>query len=227
MGFSFFKSKAVALKDSEYNLHHTLNKVFLFFQEMYPEDVELAKTNFIKLTGQFDEEHEYFELKLDDFRNWFLFFYGGVQFANLKKIKEEKGFSEYYDYLLSGIFSLFLVKKIKGDEIVLKDIASNVVYKVKNAAIALSMESGGCIQTSLYYKSGGLYEFGLSILVHPIESLKYIRGKLKEVKRGKGILKEDLFKRLIGMRYQFFKYRQLEIKEIYSDKSLLFEKISQ
>ncbi len=180
MGFSFLKSKAIVMKDSEYNLEQITNEVFLFFQEMYPKDVELARVNFVKLTGQFDEEHEYFELKLDDFRNWFLFFYGDAQFTNLKKIKKEKRFSKYYDYLLSGIFSIFLVQNIKGEEVTLKDIASNIIYKVKNAAVALSMEQGSCIQTSLYYQSGGLYEFGLSILVHPIRSLKYIKKKLKK-----------------------------------------------
>ncbi len=227
MGFSLFKSKAPALIDTEYKLQEVLNDVFSYFQSVYPDDVETAKVSFVKLTGQFDEEHEYFESKLDDFRNWFLFFYDGAHFTNLKKIKEDDTLEKYYDYLTSGVFSLFLVQKIKGEQITLKDISDNKVYKVNNSVAALSMEKGDCIQTSLYHYKGGIYEFGLSIVAHPVESVRYIRKKVKEVKKGKGITQEGLFERLIGMRYQFFKYRQLEVKQIYSDKSLLFEKISE
>lgn len=225
--FSFFKSKKNELVEYDYELLKVFNEVFSFFQDNYTSDVESGKEHFVRLTGQFDEEHEYFESKLDDFRSWFVFFYGGRLFSNLAKIKESEEVNQYYNYLSSGVFSYFIVQKIKGEEISLKDLADQKVYKLKNSVAALSMEKGDCVQTSLYYKADGFYEFGMSMVVHPIESLKYIRKKIKEVKRAKVLTKEQLFERLIGMRYQFFKYKQLEVKQIYSDKSLLFEKMSE
>lgn len=227
MGFNFFRSKPSKQIKFDYNFHEVYNEVFSFFQTEYVEEVELAKESFVKLTGAFDEEHEYFESKLDDFRSWFIFFYGGVLFSNLKKIKVGTHVEGYYEYLASGIFSYFLIQKIKGDEIILKDLSSQEVCRVKNSIAAMSMVKGDCVQTALYYLDDGFYEFGLSMVVHPAESLKYIKKKVKEVKKGKGISKEQLFERLIGMRYQFFKYRQLEVKQIYSDKSLFFEKMSE
>lgn len=224
--FSFLKSRKTEYIQYEYKLSKVFDEVFLFFQTNYSADVEAGKEHFVKLTGQFDEEHEYFESKLDDFRSWFLFFYGGAKFSNLQKIKEDKDLERYFNYLSSGVFSYFIIQKIKGDEIFLKNLKDASVFKVKNPVAALSMEKGDCVQTSLYYTASGIHEFGFSLVVHPIESLKYIRKKIKEVKKGKGLTEEELFERLIGMRYQFFKYRQLEVKQIYSDKSLLFEKMS-
>lgn len=226
MGFSIFKSKAPEPVAYDYKLQEVFNEVVSCFQENYPKEVEEAKEAFVRLTGPFDEEHEYFESKLDDFRSWFLFFYKGPLFSNLEKIKSDKSVGKYYDYLISGLFSNFMVHKIKDNEIIFKDLSDNIQYKVENNLRSLGVEKGDCIQTSLFYIKEGLYEMGPSMVVHPSESLKYIKKKTKEVVKGTGLSQEELFERLISMRYQFFKYKQLEIEQIYSDKSPLFEKIS-
>lgn len=226
MGFNLFGAKPKPQVKTDFKLHKVFNEVFSFFESSYPEDVESCKNEFVNLTGPFDEEHEYFEAKLDDFRSWFLFFHGGVLFQNLEKIEKDQNLGKYYDYLLSGVFSVFTVQKVKGDDIFVKDLFDGALYTVNDPVSSLSLEKGSCLQTSLYFKEDDKYRFGMSIVSHPVESLKYIRKKIKEVGKKKGISKEELFQRLIGMRYQFFKYRQLEVNQIYSDKSLIYEKIS-
>jgi len=226
VAFNWFRSKPRPKIKTDWKLHKVFNEVFSFFENHYPVDVEACKIDFVNLTGPFDEEHEYFEAKLDDFRTWFLFFHGGVVFKNLEKIKENENLSKYYDYLASGVFSIFTVQKIKGDDVFVKDLFDGAVYQVNDAVLALSLEKGNCLQTSVYFKEGDVYRFGMSMLVHPDESIKYIKKKVKEAKKKKEITKEQLFQRLIGMRYQFFKYKQLEVNQIYSDKSLIYEKIS-
>ncbi len=227
MGFNIFNSKKTEPVKYDYKFHKVFNEVSAFFQEQYSKDVEDAKKEFVNLTGTFDEEHEYFEAKLDDFRSWFLFFYGGTLFSNLEKIKKYPKVAPYYDYLTTGVFSIFLVQKIKGDDVFLKDLLDSSVYKVRDAVAALSMEKGGCVQTSLYYVDDSTYRFGMSLVVHPLESLKYIKKKVKEVKKGKDFSKEKLFEQLLQMRYQFFKYKQLEVDQIYSDKPLVSEKTNE
>jgi hypothetical protein len=224
--FNLFSSKPQPPVEYDLKISEVFNEVFSYFQENHPKEVEKAKEDFVRLTGQFDEEHEYFESKLDDFRVWYVFFYGGNLFENLAKIKESEELSKYYPFLRSGTFSNFIVQKVRNDEIHLQDLADGVSYIVKDPVSSLSMEKGGCVQTSVYYAGEGFYEFGVSLVVHPYESTRYIKKKTREAHKGKGISKEELFERLMGMRYQFFKYRQLEVKQIYSDKSLLFEKIS-
>lgn len=227
MGFSLFQSKPKPRVKVDFKLHKVFNEVFSFFEKNYSGEVEACKNDFVKLTGPFDEEHEYFEAKLDDFRSMCLFFHGGVLFESLERIKEDQELAKYYDYLASGVFSLFKVQKVKGDDIVVKDLYDGVVYTVNDAVSALTLEKGNCLQTSVYFKEGEAYRFGMSMVTHPDESLGYIKKKIKEVKKKKKISREQLFQRLIGMRYQFFKYKQLEVEQIYSDKSLIYEKISE
>jgi hypothetical protein len=220
--FNFFKSKKPQHKKYDFNLLEVKNEVFKFFEKKFPEDLEFARTEFVRLTGPFDEEHEYFESKLDDFRNWFLFFYGRKKFKKLESVKDFPEVSKYYEYLTSGNFSIFYVSSVNKDLIYLKDLFIGKNYVVKDAVSALSLSKNDIIQTSLYYKGKNIFEFGLSLIVHPPDSFSYIKKKIKEIDASG---KEEFFEKLMSMRYQFFKYKQLKVKQIYSDSSL-FEKDS-
>jgi len=212
------------------NLIEVQNEAFKFFEHKSPEQIEEARTEFIKLTGHFDEEHEYFESKLDDFRNWFLFFYGHKQFLRLERAKLFPEIAKHYEYLTSGVFSVFVVQKIKKNVVYLKDLFSGLEYKVEDDVASLTLQRGEFVQTSVYQKTRSLYEFGMSIITHPTESHSFIKSKVKKVVKdlkedSQSRAKEEFFEALMTMRYQFFKYRQLEILKIYSDQPL-FEKKS-
>lgn len=228
--FNFFKSKKTTYKTYEADLLEATNDVFIFFEKKFPEDLNQARVEFVRLTGPFDEEHDHFESKLDDFRNWFLFFYGRKKFKKLETVKDFPEVSKHYEYLTSGIFSVFYVSQVKNDFIYLKDLFTARDYRVQDSVAALSLSKGDSVQTSVYYKDKNIFELGLSVIIHPAESFSYIKKKIKEVEQAqkKGIDslgKEQLFEKLMSMRYQFFKYKQLEIKQIYSD-SPLFSKNS-
>jgi hypothetical protein len=227
--FNFFKSKKPKFEPNGLNLLEVKNDVFKFFETKHPEQIEEAKAEFVNLTGQFDEEHEYFESKLDDFRNWFLFFYGHKQFLKLERAKLYPEVAKNYEYLTSGIFSIFIVQRIKKDMIFLKDMFSNKDYIVKDDVASLSIQKSDLVQTSVYQKEKDVYEFGLSIICHPSESYNFVKNEIKAVKKittenSKSRAKEELFETLMTMRYQFFKYKQVEISKIYSDRPLFDKK---
>lgn len=221
---SFFKSKKEEPKVFELSLSEAHEQAFDYFQKEQPALVEKAKNKFVQLTGPFDEEHEYFEAKLDDFRSWFLFFYGQKKFENLGLIKNDRRNIDVYDYLTTGTFSLFVVVKIKDDHIFVKDLLSKIKYQVKDSVLGIMLRKGDFIQTSLYYSGQNLYEFGLSVIIHPEESGSYILKKIKTLKKKADLSFEQVYESLIAMRYQFFKYKQLEVRQIYTDKSKLFDK---
>jgi len=218
--FNFFKSKKPQHKKYDFDLLEVKNEVFKFFEKKFPKDLELARTEFVRLTGPFDEEHEYFESKLDDFRNWFLFFYGHKNSTKLESIKDFPEISGYYEYLASGTFSIFYVSSVKSNFLFLKDLFTGENYKVKDETLSLSLVKGDSVQTSLYYKSESVFEFGLGVITHPPESLPYIKRKIKDMEQARKkdlayLSKEEFFENLMSMRYQFFKYKQLKVKQIY------------
>lgn len=227
--FNFFKSKESSFKSNGLNLLEVTNEVFKFFEAKHPDHIEEAKVEFVNLTGQFDEEHEYFESKLDDFRNWFLFFYGHKQFLKLERAKLYPEVAKYYDYLVSGVFSIFAVQKIKKNIIFLKDLFSGLEYRVQDDVASLSIQKGDLVQTSVYQKEKDAYEFGLSIINHPAQSQTFIKSRIKTLAKElksdpKSRAREEFFEALMKMRYQFFKYKQLEISKIYSDQPLFDKK---
>jgi len=227
--FNFFKSKKPSFVPSGLNLLEVKNEVFKFFEAKHPEQIDEAKAEFVNLTGHFDEDHEYFESKLDDFRNWFLFFYGHKQFLKLERAKLYPEVAIHYEYLTSGIFSVFAVQKIRKNMIFLKDLFSGVEYRVEDDVASLTIQKGDFLQTSIYQKEKNIYEFGLSIISHPPESQNFIKAKIKDLKKDlknnpKSRAKEELFETLMKMRYQFFKYKQLEVSKIYSDRPLFDKK---
>jgi len=227
--FNFFKVKKPKFEPNDQNLLEITNEVYNFFESKHPEQIEEAKAEFVTLTGQFDDEHEYYETKSDDFRNWFLFFYGSKQFLRLERAKLYPEVAAHYEYLTSGVFSIFQVLKIKKSVITLKDLFTGMVYQVVDEVTSLSLQKRDLVQTSLYQKDKSTYEFGLSLISHPHESSVYIKSKIKSVKKDlktepKSRSKEALFESLMTMRYQFFKYRQLKISKIYSDRPLFDKK---
>lgn len=226
--FSFLKKKEAEPIFYDLDLGEAHNKVFDFFQNNCPQDLEEAKEEFIQMTGPFDEEHEYFESKLDDFRSWFLFFYGGRKFKNLEKVKDDEELRPCYELLTSGNYSIYKITKVKGSLIDLLDLFSLQKYRVDDALASLSLERGGCIQTALFYAGEQKYNLGLSLIVHPFGSCKYISKKIKKMRNKKNTLEATSFEcfieSLIKMRYQFFKYKQLEVDQIYSDRSILLSK---
>ena len=227
MVFSLFKKKQESKdKIDPYSFKDAFESVYGYFVDHNSKDLETARAEFINLTGQFDDEHENFNVKMDDFRNWFVFFYRHQDspFYMLEKIKNSTELSYLYKPLSSGVLSIFQITKIRDDSIFLKDLIHKVNYQVIDSLQALSHEEGDYIQTSLFETASNQYTMALSVISHPKAARSFIQKKIKKLLKANKKDKDNLQKELIAllqsfmsMRYQLHKYKQISVDKIYSD----------
>ncbi len=229
MGFGFFKKKSDdALNFEPYVFKDDFESLYAFFIEQYPEDLELAMKEFEGLTGKFDDEHENFNSKMDDFRTWFVLFYNFSEkkYYMLEKAKDK--LSGIYKKFSTSNSSVFKILKIKKDQILLKDLIYKQTFKVEDSLQALTLEEGGFIQTTVFKTSEKLYTMAFGVISHPNEArvfiLKQIKSLLKNNKKTKDKIKLDSFsllQELMSMRYQLYKYKQVSVDKVYNKKPII------
>lgn len=231
--FSFFKKKVDKKPVAPIELRPAFEEIFAYLTANYSGHLERAREIFIQLTGQFDEDHEYFNNKLDDFRTWFVLFYSenNKPFEILSFIKGDEDLMKYYSYFANAKHAVFKVLNIKGDGIQLINLFSNEKFMVFDPLKAMSMEQGDLIQTSLIEVATDEYEFSPSAIFHPEEASKYIHSQVKAIAKkvkkdgmDSVALERKLLNDLMVMRYQLFKYHQVSIQQVYSEKGLFGKK---
>ena len=231
MVFSIFKKKKEQkFEIKPYSFKEGFESLYSHFVDNFPEELEKAKIEFINLTGQFDDEHENFNVKMDDFRNWFVFFYMYQEkpYYMLETIKDTKELSHLHKPLSSGIYSVFQISKIKNDNLILKDLIFKESYEVTDSLHALSHEEGDYIQTSIFQTDVDNYTMALSIISHPNKAKSFIYKKVKKLvkankKDSEKLVRDSvaLLQELMAMRYQLYKYKQISVDKIYSDSPLI------
>lgn len=205
------------------------DSIFVSLTERVLSDhLERAKSEFVKLTGPFDEEDEFFEAKLANFRDWFLFFFE-IQDRPVLSFLDDLIMKEVGDSVVSSfkssVQSVFVLRKVRGDTLYIRDLFTRTRYQIKESPFALSLEKGGYFQSSLFQFEDAMY-LGQSLLAHPYEARRFIDKGVKkinkQIKKGEGderTLKLDFMSELIAMKYQLVKYKQLKVVQIYSENS--------
>jgi hypothetical protein len=235
VGFGFFKKKSEdELNFEPYVFKDDFESLYAFFVEQHPEDLEHAMKEFERLTGKFDDEHENFNSKMDDFRTWFVLFYNFSEKPHymLEKAKlaqkEKDKLSDIYKKFSTSTSSVFKILKIKKNQILLKDLIYKQTFKVEDSLQALTLEEGGFIQTTVFKTSETLYTMAFGVVSHPNEArvfiLKQIKNLLKKNKKTKDNIKLESFslmQELMSMRYQLFKYKQVSVDKVYNKKPII------
>jgi len=231
VAFNFFRKKQESLVDLKpYSFKESFEALYAYFVESEKKELEQAREEFINLTGQFDDEHENFNSKMDDFRTWFVFLYKFEEenFYMLNKVKNHESFKDLYVPLVNGTFSIFQIEKIKDDCLFLKDLIFKKKFEVVDSLHALSHEEGDYIQSSVFQTDKSNFTLGLSVISHPAKVKSFIYKKIKKIikanKKNKDNLVNDavlIMEEFMVMRYQLFKYKQVSFDKIYSDSSLI------
>jgi len=233
MSFSFFKKKKQDQREVlTFSFKEEFENIYSFLCSHFNDDFEGAKKRFVELTGQFDDENEYFNSKMDDFRHWFLFFYKYKSefFYSLKKIQSNQELKKFYEPLSCGVFSVFQITGVKDDTISMKDMVKKNKYTLNDSSYSVSLSEGDIIQTAVFETSKDEYSFGMSMINHPIDTKSFIQKKIKLILKdtNKKTSTDEEFKKrnfeflneLLVMRYQLFKYRQVKVNQIYNDSPL-------
>lgn len=201
-----------------------------FTSAFFAEEVKMAKSEFIKWAGSFDEISSGLELKMAQFTDWYLFIRPFKSFGKppIQLSSEESQFSfvpkDMYKRLAVSRHSLFEFLKLKRKDLYIRDIFSGYKFTIEDSPIVYGFNRGAIFEARLIPHGGG-FVFSNSFCFHPVEATKYI---LKGVKKLEGIeskplemAREEIIRRLFKMRYRLEQYKHVPLEEIYTDKSKL------
>jgi hypothetical protein len=191
-----------------------------------------AKNEFFDLAGIFDGQSNFFEQRMAQFTDWYLFSrvmpqYGLTPIEHFMQVRPEKVSSEdmpYYKNLSDHRLSLFEFLKIKGSDLHVRDLFSNYKLVIKNSVVTVGFTPEEYFQGRLFPHEDS-FVFSSAFCFHPQESTNFIQKEIKIVKKlpveEQKKAREKLILRLFRMRNKFDQYRHVGIKEIYSNDSRL------
>lgn len=191
-----------------------------------------AKNEFYDIAGIFDEQSSHFDLKMDQFTDWYLFSrklskfnMTPIQyFVEKRPIKINEDEEVYYKNMSNNRYSMFEFLKIKGKDLTVRDLFSNYKLVIKNSSVTQGFVKDELFQARLIPHEDS-FIFSSSFCFHPPESNKFILSEVKRVTKLPDLeqaeARELVLLRLFRMRNKFEQYKHVGCKEIYSNESRL------
>ncbi len=183
-------------------------------------EIEKAKENYFKLTGEVYEDDKSFEIRLAGFLDWYIFdrplegikktpaqaFYDSLDSSTPK---EER---DIYEGMLSTIHSIFQIRKFVEAGVYVKDLFNKKEYFIEERrSIGFSEKD---ILEGRLIPFRGKYYFTEALYAYPREAGRFIKGELKQARKaGKSIA--GLIQRFSRLNLKFERYHRIDIREIY------------
>ncbi len=198
----------------------------------YGKEAVQAKNEFFDLAGIFDGQSNFFELRMAQFSDWYIFSrvmpkFGMTPIEHFMQVRPAKVTDEdmpYYVNLSNHRLSLFEFLKLKGNDLYVRDLFSNYKLVIKNSPVTDGFTSEEIFQGRLFPHEDS-FVFSMAFCFHPNDARSFILKEIKAVKKLKDeehkLAREKLVLRLFRMRNKFEQYRHVGIKEIYSNESRL------
>lgn len=194
----------------------------------YRDEVIQAKKDFFEDAGLVGDESFYFEVRMSQFLDWFLFtrelsknHLPPVQFAaenNLLKLPEDDKL--LLDELTQCHHSLFEFIKSRGSDIYIRELFTGKKIILENSHVSSGFNSDEIFETRIF-PHGGTWIFAKGFCFHPAEAKSFITKEVKKVRHLDTAQKEALMFRLLKMRYKFEQYKHIRLEYIYTNDSKL------
>lgn len=211
------------------NYEHHIEKLLQYFTGSdYTAEVSDAKREFFEQAGILDEATEYFESRMAQFLDWYLFTreLTKVHLTPIQLINEAPPFEmspeEKAIYTLFGEtrHSLFEFVKIKGRDVYIEDLFRGKKIVVQNSNVLVGFNTDEIFEARVIPYNGG-FVFAQGFCFHPPEVKKFILKEIKKVKHLDATQQEELMFRLLKMRYKHEQYRHIRVEYIYSNDQKL------
>ncbi len=200
-------------------LDHIIEK---YTQGKFDKEVRKAKAEFFEKTGTAFDNDPFYEERLNLFLEWYLFSrpVSGSDLSPVKLFYHEKqnqltpSEKEVYHGFTQTLRSLFQLKKVKGAELILKDLFNNKDIKASESKTAILTE--GDIFEARLIPFQGKYYLGSGFCFHPSQSKSFIVKSIQKVKKLEDEFKDQLLLDLAKMRLKHDRYPHIDVKYIYS-----------
>ncbi len=209
------------------NIYHELiDRLIVYYTgHEFTREVADAKREFFDEAGVMDEENIFFEMRVTQFLEWYLFsrplmsnLLTPAQSALVDKpfVKSESEIEKFQN--LSRIkHSLFEFQKIRGDDVFIRDLFSGEKILIQKSPIQIGFSREEIFDARLI-PDGNQYQFTRAFAFHPHEATDYILDEIKKVQRADFVLQDVLMLRLLKMRYKYEQYRHLKLEHVYTNE---------
>lgn len=210
-----------------------IDKLMQFYsQGKYQEDAVKAKLEFCDFAGVMDEFAPDYEMKFNQFADWYLFLRPlskeQVTPVNHEFVKKELSLnSEYREAMVnlqSSRHSLFEFLKLSKSDLYVRDLFSNYKIIIKESPIIHGFEKDSFFEARLI-PNQDTFVFSNSFCFHPADAKKFIQSEIKCVHKAEDkdqvLERELLILKLYKMKHKFERYVHVKIKDVYSDESRL------
>ena len=219
---------------SEFNVQEVAQKYYEFIEKIlqhfagnnFKDEVRVAKSQFFDNAGILDEKAPSFELRMNQFFDWYFFTRELVGIGdtplNSFHMARELRFSpeeiSRIEKLKAHRHGLFEFLKIKGNDVYIKDLITGDKLIVKQSPWVYGFDSDEIFEARLIPHED-TWIFTKGFCFHPAEARKYILGEIKRYQKDSDLDSDDMMLKLIRMRYKFERYRHVKVELIYTNES--------
>ena len=168
-----------------------LDRIVTYFNDRHPKALAAARQEFFELTGEIYEDDPFYEERVANYLEWFLFDRPFDERGRAidyyertvgRALSEED--RETIDSFCRPVHSLFEVRRLRPGKhlVVLLDLADRAKYEVTERRSLVGLNKGAVFETRLIRKNETVF-FMPAFVHHPPETAAFIRGKMKEMRR--------------------------------------------
>jgi hypothetical protein len=198
--------------------------VQFFTSSDYHSEILSAKKEFFEQAGIIDEESHYFESRMAQFLDWYIFTRPMNQYhlppVQLILNKDVMPMSDQekatYTAIANTVHSLFEFIKVRGSDVYVYDLFSKKKHILKNSDLRVGFNPEEIFDARIVPFDGNIV-FSKGFCFHPAEAKKFI---LKEVKKVRHLEKEQheaLMFKIMKMRYKLEQYKHIKLEYIYTN----------
>lgn len=211
------------------NYEPYIEKILSYFTSAsYIPEVTEAKREFFEAAGIVDEKSDYFEARMAQFLDWYIFTreLSRVNLTPVQMMVESPPFSvspddrPAYENLAQTRHSLFEFIKIRGRDVYVVDLFKDKKNVLKNSNVLAGFNSDEIFEARIIPGDNN-FVFAQGFCFHPPEVKKFILKEVKKVRHLDPSQQEDLMFRLMKMRYKHEQYKHIRVEFIYSNDSKL------
>jgi hypothetical protein len=187
--------------------------------------VHAAKLEFFQKAGTISEDDIEFETRMNVFMDWYLIDRDlpGIDLPPVKYyLRENLNDLEEQDLKVIRSFtetlhSIFEIKKIKNNEMVLLDLFPKKKYTVMITKLTPALTKGEIFEGRVIpFEDKHILSSG--ICLHPVEMKKYIIKEIKKIRHMGRSHHRELIMKLADMKLKHSRYQHIDPKFIYSDE---------
>ncbi|MCX6113261.1 MAG: hypothetical protein NTY22_08305, partial [Proteobacteria bacterium] len=191
----------------------------------YRPQIEKAKNEFFALSGVVHEDSLLYPERINLFLDWYIFdrtlddddLTPVILFYDRHHEKFNSDEEAIYGGMTKSISSLFIVKSVTDDLVVIKDLFSGKKHKVEDSYILSLVNKGDIFQGRLIPMRKG-YIFSRGFCFHDPDARNYIEAEIKKIKNMIKLYHQSFMMKLALMKLKVEEYSHVPIKDIYSEQ---------